>query len=779
MKAPAKSASSTAKKTTPASELEELKKQKAALEKNLQEMAQLQEESRAIQEELERSHERNEQILEQAVDSVVTINADKIITFYNKAAETMFGYAREEVLGQNVKMIVPMEHRGNHDQYVDSNMKTSVNKVVGKGRDLEMVRKDGSTFWGNLSLSKVEVGGRLQYTAFIKNITEDRENKEKAQQMQAAVNTGFAAIEFLPDGTILTANANFCKTMEYSEESEIVGKHHRMFCDPAYTNSAEYANFWTALAQGNVNTGEFERVTKEGKRVWLNASYTPVKDADGHIRKVTKIATDITDMVAARLQGESVKAAVDTGWAFIEFDPDGIIVSVNRNFLSVLGYSEEKEVVGQHHQIFCEEEYARSGAYKKFWSDLAAGQIQSGEFKRQTRTGEEVWINASYTPIKDFNGNVVKVIKIATDISALKTPILQVRDIIASMAQGDLTRQFDMTAEGYVQEMGDALNVAIENLNALLGSIGKNADLVADSSSGVLEKSEGAKNNTAEVASAIAQMAKGAQDQALKTDESSKLVEQVKASSSDMEEKANSIYRTAEKGQQRCENGLKTIKNLISNMGGINDSATVTSESISILTQRAEEIGRTLKVITDIAAQTNLLALNAAIEAARAGDAGRGFAVVAEEIRKLAEDSRRSAIDIEKIIGDVQKDTQSASKAIDTMSSSVKDGSAATQEASEIFEEIAQASSDTLNFSKEIQQATSAQKASIDTVAKNIEQIVVVAEETAAGSEEVASSSQQLNSSMKDITEASNILSGVADDLQKGIRQFRLRDNAL
>ena len=657
MKAPAKSASSTAKKTAPASELEELKKQKATLEKSLEEMSQLQEESQAIQEELEQSQQRNE-------------------------------------------------------------------------------------------------------------------------QLQAAIDTGFAAIEFLSDGTILTANANFCKVMEYSED-EVVGKHHRIFCDPKYTNSAEYANFWAELAQGNINAGEFERVTKEGKRVWLNASYTPVKDADGHVLKVTKIATDITDMVAARLQGENVKAAVDTGWAFIEFDPDGTIVSVNRNFLSVLGYSEEKEVVGQHHQIFCEEEYARSGAYKKFWSDLAAGQIQSGEFKRQTRTGEEVWINASYTPVKDFNGNVVKVIKIATDISALKMPILQVRDIIASMAQGDLTRQFDMTAEGYVQEMGDALNVAIENLNALLGNIGKNAGLVADSSSGVLEKSEGAKNNTAEVASAIAQMAKGAQDQALKTDESSKLVEQVKASSSDMEEKANSIYRTAEKGQQRCENGLKTIKNLISNMGGINDSAKVTSESISILTQRAEEIGRTLKVITDIAAQTNLLALNAAIEAARAGDAGRGFAVVAEEIRKLAEDSRRSAIDIEKIIGDVQKDTQSASKAIDTMSSSVKDGSAATQEASDIFEEIAQASSDTLNFSKEIQQATSAQKASIDTVAKNIEQIVVVAEETAAGSEEVASSSQQLNSSMKDITEASNILSGVADNLQKGIRQFRLRDNAL
>ena len=179
MKAPAKSASSTAKKTAPASELEELKKQKATLEKSLEEMSQLQEESQAIQEELEQSQQRNE-------------------------------------------------------------------------------------------------------------------------QLQAAIDTGFAAIEFLSDGTILTANANFCKVMEYSED-EVVGKHHRIFCDPKYTNSAEYANFWAELAQGNINAGEFERVTKEGKRIWLNASYTPVKDADGHVLKVTKIATDITDMVAARL----------------------------------------------------------------------------------------------------------------------------------------------------------------------------------------------------------------------------------------------------------------------------------------------------------------------------------------------------------------------------------------------------------------------------------------------------------------------------------------------
>jgi methyl-accepting chemotaxis protein len=217
------------------------------------------------------------------------------------------------------------------------------------------------------------------------------------------------------------------------------------------------------------------------------------------------------------------------------------------------------------------------------------------------------------------------------------------------------------------------------------------------------------------------------------------------------------------------------MKTLVSNMTGIRESAEQTSKSIDILTLRAEEIGRTLNVITDIASQTNLLALNAAIEAARAGDAGRGFAVVAEEIRKLAEGSRRSAVEIEKIISDVQKDTQAAGKAIDTMQGSVKEGNKATNEAESIFQEIVDSSQQTFTFSKEIQEATSGQKASIDVVVKNMEQIVVVAEETAAGTQQAASSSQQMNIAMGEITEGNNKLSGVAAELQTGVNKFKLR----
>lgn len=119
--------------------------------------------------------ERFRQTLEQAVDSVVTIDSNKTISFFNSAAEKMFGYAKDEVIGKNVKMVVSPEHQAHHDSYVDANMTTGINKVVGLGRDLEMVRKNGSKFWGNLSLCKVDVGGEIQYTAFIKDITRNIE----------------------------------------------------------------------------------------------------------------------------------------------------------------------------------------------------------------------------------------------------------------------------------------------------------------------------------------------------------------------------------------------------------------------------------------------------------------------------------------------------------------------------------------------------------------------------------------------------------------------------
>lgn len=259
---------------------EHIQTQNEDLKATEEELRQSMEEMQATQEAIEKIQRKLEETLEQAVDAVITINSDKIVEYMNQAAEAMFGFSKDEVIGQNVKMLVPMEHRAAHDGYVDANIQTGVNKVTGKGRDLEMTRKDGSRFWGNLSLSKVKVDGELQFTAFIKDITDERKNREGATQIQNAVDTSFAAIEFTLDGFITRANENFLRVSGYNNQDELLGKHHRMFCLPEYANSSEYISFWDELGKGNVCSGEFERLRKDGTKLWLNASYTPVRNTD-------------------------------------------------------------------------------------------------------------------------------------------------------------------------------------------------------------------------------------------------------------------------------------------------------------------------------------------------------------------------------------------------------------------------------------------------------------------------------------------------------------------
>ena len=122
------------------------------------------------------------------------------------------------------------------------------------------------------------------------------------------------------------------------------------------------------------------------------------------------VASNVDEMKA-------MLAALDKSQAVISFTPEGKILTANDNFLAAIGYS-LSEIVGQHHRMFVETEYGKSKEYQEFWDTLKRGVFQAKEFKRITKSGAEIWIQASYNPIKDRNGRVVKVVKYATDITA-------------------------------------------------------------------------------------------------------------------------------------------------------------------------------------------------------------------------------------------------------------------------------------------------------------------------------------------------------------------------
>jgi methyl-accepting chemotaxis protein len=231
-----------------------------------------------------------------------------------------------------------------------------------------------------------------------------------------AISKSQAVIEFNPDGTIVTANENFLKTLGYSL-GEIQGKHHSMFVEPAMRESAAYREFWAKLNRGEFQAAEYKRIGKGGKEVWIQASYNPMLDRNGKVYKVIKFATDITAKKLGGMEDAGMIAAIGRAQAVIAFNLDGTIITANENFLKTLGYS-LGEIQGKHHSMFVEPATRDSAAYREFWASLNRGEYQSAEYKRIGKGGREIWIQASYNPILDLNGKPFKVVKYATDTTA-------------------------------------------------------------------------------------------------------------------------------------------------------------------------------------------------------------------------------------------------------------------------------------------------------------------------------------------------------------------------
>ncbi|NIY74911.1 PAS domain S-box protein [Thalassospira sp. HF15] len=237
-----------------------------------------------------------------------------------------------------------------------------------------------------------------------------------------------ARIEFDLNGNILDANENFLEVMGYSLP-ELKGKHHSIFVPEAIVKDASYEEFWTKLRAGEYASGAFQRVRKNGDKVWIEATYNPIFDERGKLVKVVKFASDITKRRQEAAVKDGTLQAIDRSQAVIEFDLDGTILTANANFLNALGY-ELKEIVGKHHSMFVESDYAKSAEYSAFWEKLRQGEFQAAQFKRITKTGEEIWIEASYNPIFDQDGNPFKVIKFATDITDQVKLLVDLKEMI-------------------------------------------------------------------------------------------------------------------------------------------------------------------------------------------------------------------------------------------------------------------------------------------------------------------------------------------------------------
>ena len=273
---------------------------------------------------------------------------------------------------------------------------------------------------------------------------------DEQQSVVEAIKDGAATIIFSPDGEILEVSEPFLSLMGYGA-SELLGHHHRLLCPEGWTGSTDYQQFWRRLAQGEVQSGIFERVNRQGETRWLEASYFPVK-TQGRVTRVVKMASDVTARHQRLQHLEALSQALDRSRAMIEFTPSGEIISANANFLDAMGYR-LNEIAGKHHRIFCDEAFLRE--QPKFWEELARGQFKSGLFMRHNSRGDSVWLEATYNPIRDQNGKVVKVVKFASDITA-------------RIEQNHATREAARLAHSTAQETLSSAEAGAELLRAVV-----------------------------------------------------------------------------------------------------------------------------------------------------------------------------------------------------------------------------------------------------------------------------------------------------------------------
>jgi methyl-accepting chemotaxis protein len=380
--------------------------------------------------------------------AVIEFEMDGTIITANQNFLDTLGYRLEEIKGKHHAMFVAPSMR---DSAEYREFWARLNRGSFQAAEYKRVAKGGRDVWIQASYNPIldKNGKPAKVIKFATDITAQKIRSMEDAGKITAIGRAQAVIEFNLDGTIITANENFLSTLGYSL-NEIQGKHHSMFVGQSDRDSSAYREFWARLGRGEFQSGEFKRFGKGGKEVWILASYNPILDDTGKPFKVVKFASDVSQqkLTAADFSGQI--EAIGKSQAVIEFNMDGTIVTANENFLATLGYS-LKEIQGKHHSMFVTPEDRGSEAYRAFWGTLNRGEFQAAEYRRIAKGGKEIWIQASYNPIRDLNGKPYKVVKYATDTTA---------QVIARMKSESVRGMMDSVAAGAEQ-----LNASVREIS--------------------------------------------------------------------------------------------------------------------------------------------------------------------------------------------------------------------------------------------------------------------------------------------------------------------------
>ncbi len=609
--------------------------------------------------------------LASAVDraqAVVEFDVNGIVLSANANFLEVMGYELDEVVGQHHRMFCGAE-------VVDDPAYGEFWSRLGHGEfargEFKRLAKGRRPVWLQATYNPM-VGADGQVERIVKLALDVTTIKLTAMEHLGkvdAVDRAQAVVEFDLQGRVLAANANFLQAVGYAE-AEVVGKHHRMFCEPEYVASYEYAELWERLNAGEYVAGEVKRLAKGGATVWLQATYNPILDHEGRPRKIVKYASDITRAKGEQADFVGKVNALERAQAVVEFDLEGRVLTANRNFLDVMGYT-LPEVQGRHHRAFCDPDYAATKDYSDFWERLGAGEYASGEFSRVAKDGSTVWLQATYNPILDASGRPYKVVKFAADVTADKLASAEVAGKMQAVERAQAVIEFDLDGivlsanENFLRTMGYSLREVTGQHHSRFCSedytrseeyrdfwlrLGK-GELISGRFQRVGKYGRDVHIRATytpilDLAGRPCKVVKYAYDISAQVHLEQRIAESTSRMTELVKSLSNAISAIGTSSGTATELATETHSNAERGVEALRASL----EAIALIQRSSRSITDIVRVMGEIANQTNLLAFNASIEAARAGEHGIGFSIVAGEVRKLAERSSQAAQEIGKLI---------------------------------------------------------------------------------------------------------------------------------